>query len=419
MKILIKNAKIFDSTSSYYGQTLDLFINEGIITEIGEEILLDVDHAINGEAIGISQGWVDLKAHFCDPGEEHKETIESGLDAASFGGYNHVAILPSTTPVIDGKSQVEYILRRAQNHVTSIYPIGCISKGLKGEELAEMFDMSQCGVKLFSDDLHSLSSGLMQSALLYAKNFNGIIVAFSRDQSLSKNCLINEGISSVQTGLKGEPAIAEIIQIESNLRLTSYTGGRIHFTGISTAEGVRLIKKAKAEGLNVTADVNAMNLLFTEKELLNFDSNYKVMPVLRTDEDQKALWEGLNDGTIDSVVSDHRPADHEEKEIEFENASFGSIQIQTVVPALMANKYCDMNKLFNALSLNSRAILGIDQCSIEIGNRADISIFDFKKNWIFNDDANLSGSKNSPFYGKEFSFGVLGTINKGKLALTE
>jgi dihydroorotase len=419
MKILIKQAKIFDTSSKFYGQTLDLFINEGIITQIETEIKTVADHIIEGKSMGITQGWVDLKSHFCDPGEEHKETIETGLDAAAFGGFNHIAVLPSTNPVVDGKTQVEYLQSRAQHHISSIYPIGCISQGMKGEELAEMYDMSLSGVKLFSDDIIWLSADMMHRALLYAKNFSGTIVAFSRDHSLSKNCQINEGLASVQTGLKGEPAVSEIIQIERNLRLASYTNGRIHFTGISTLEGVHLIRKAKANGIVVTADVHAMNLLFTEENLLHFDPNYKVLPVLRTKEDQNALWDGLNDGTIDCVVSDHRPADHEEKEIEFEHAAFGSIQLQTMVSALIQHEKCNPTKLFDALSQNSRNVLEIASRSIEIGNWADLTVFDFEKSWVFDEKSNLSRSKNSPYFGKEFSFGILGTINKGKLALTE
>jgi len=417
MKVLIKSARIICPSSPYNGKTLDILIENGIISKIDKDINVKADKVIEADNLHVSQGWTDCFANFSDPGYEHKETLQTGANAAASGGFTSVAIIPNTNPVIDNKSQVEYITRNGKNLPVTIYPIGALTKKAEGKELSEMYDMNQSGAIAFSDGISPLqSSGIMLKALQYVKAFNGLIIQLPDDRSINPGGLINEGITSTRLGLPGKPAIAEELSIARDIELVKYTDSRIHFTGVSTNRSVELIAEAKKDGLNVTCSVTPYHLFFHDEDLTSYDTNLKVNPPLRTKEDMLALREGVKNGTIDFIASHHLPHEWDSKTCEFEYAKYGMIGLESMFGVVTA---CGINleHFIKMQTDNINTILNINNNGLAEGASTNFTLFDPTFEYAFTPENIHSKSKNSPFIGKSLKGKVIGVINSNQMFL--
>jgi dihydroorotase len=363
----------------------------------------------------ISPGWFDMRAALREPGYEFKEDLHSAAQAATAGGFTGIACLPDTLPAIQTKSDIEFIYRKAEELPVHIFPYGAITRNRSGEELNELFDMHQAGAIGFTDGNKSIAhAGVMLRALMYGKIFDGLICSHCEDADIAAGGRMHEGAMSTSLGLKGITPIAEELMIIRDLELAKYAGSPVHIAHISSKGSVDIIRKAKKQGVPVTCDVAVANLIFTDEELKDFDSNYKLTPPLRGKSDQKALWEGLMDGTIDCIVTDHHPEDPEHKEVEFEYAAPGMIQLQTAYALLnmKAPKTFTTDMLVQAISINPRHILGLDPLKIEKGARAELTVFDANHKWTYDVTTNRSRSKNSPVLHTELTGKAIAIVNK-------
>ncbi len=420
MKLLIKQATIADPTSTYNGLTQDILIISGIIVSIAPIIEVEADKIIEAKNLHISKGWVDIFCQFNDPGAEHKETLESGANAAAAGGFTDVFVVPNTSPCLHSKSQIEYVVQKSALLPTAIHPIGAITKNCEGKELAEMYDMKSSGAIAFTDGWHPLQSGqVMLKALQYVKAFGGVIVQIPDEVSLSKNGLINEGIISTQLGLPGKPAIAESLMIARDIELLRYTQSRLHITGITTAAGIELIRKAKAEGLQITCSVTPYHLSFTDEDLAGYDTNLKVNPALRTKVDVDALKAAVMDGTVDCISSHHNPQDYDGKICEFEYAKYGMEGLESSAGAVMqALPQLKAQQLAALYSGNASKIFGLKTSPIDASTEfASITLFAPGIENIFTKQQVQSLCKNNAFIGKTMGGKVIGTIRGKRLFL--
>ena len=414
--LLIQSAKILDHQSPFNGKIADVLIRDGKISEIGKNISVSDKSTIIISAKGqvLSPGFFDLNVNFGEPGLETKEDMGTGCMTAAAGGFTGLALMPNTQPPIHSKAEVSYLISKSKNNLVDIYPMGCISHNREGKELAEMYDMQQSGAVAFTDGNRPVSNaGLMSRALLYTKSFNGLILSYAEDQDIAGKAKMNEGLMSTYLGMKGNPSLAEELMISRDLYLAEYNDSRIHFSTISSAKSVDLIRKAKKAGIKVSCDVAVHHLIFTEDDLEGFDSNFKMKPPLRTKKDQKALIAGLKDGTIDAIVSQHCPHEIEFKNVEFEIASYGITGLQTAFPvALKAG--LSLETIIEKMAVAPRNILGISIPELKTGNSANFILINPEEEWELNEESNRSKSSNSPFFGQSLKGKVKLVYNNGQ-----
>lgn len=418
MNLLIKQATIVDSNSSHNGKVVDILIEKGVITQIKKSITPEKGiKIIGGDNLHVSAGWLDMQVNFCDPGNEHKETLEKGLKAAAKGGFTGVAVMSGTNPPLHNKAQIDYVVNKAKSNAVDVYPIGTLSFNQEGKDLSEMYDMQLSGAVAFSDYKKPIKdAGLILRALQYSNNINSFIITHCDDKTISHGGLMNEGVISTRLGLKGMPALAEEIMLQRNIQILEYIGGKMHIPTISTKGSVDLIKKAKAKKLNITCGVAAYNLLLDETEVEGFDTNFKVNPPLRTKEDVEALKKAVADGIIDVIVSDHNPQDIESKDLEFDLADNGMVGLEScfgVANAALSSKAA-LETLIDTLTKNPRTILGLKEISVKEGEEANLTIFNPGKKFVFEKSHIVSSNKNSGFIGKELKGEVIAVINKDK-----
>ena len=418
--VLLKNGRVIDPVNGRQAKA-DLLIEHGRIVALpkkGRSMPPNIQ-VIDCSGKLVVPGLVDMHVHLREPGEEYKETIQSGARAAAAGGFTAVACMPNTKPINDGGAVTKFILEKALDAAVRVYPVGAISKGSRGEHLAEFGEMQEAGVVAVSDDGRPVAnSQLMRRALEYAGNFNLPVISHAEDLHLAQNGAMNEGVFATKLGLKPIPGSAEEVMIYRDISLAELTGRPIHIAHVSTRESVSLIRRAKKRSIRVTAETAPHYFTLTEKAVAGYNTNAKMNPPLRSDADVAAIRAGLADGTIDAIATDHAPHSILEKELEFDLAANGIIGLETAVPltlALVRKGVIDLNRMVALLSVNPARILGKAGGSLANGAVADITVIDPDKVFVYSKKRVVSKSANSPFLNKRLQGKVVLTMVGGRI----
>ena len=413
MKILLKKATVLDQKSPFNTRTVDILIIDGKIKDISERINISSELVISEKNLHVSSGWFDSSVCFGEPGFEERETIKNGLKTASCSGFTDICLHPNTLPKIDNSSILNFLRLSDSEYPCKIHPIASFSINGDGKQMTEFFDLYNAGAVAFGDFLVPIKNpNLLKSALLYVQTFDGLIISTPRDPYLNIQGLVNEGVKSTKLGLSSIPFIAETIQIQIDISILEYTGGKLHIPFVSSSESIEIIRKAKKKGLNISASVPIANLVFNDEILDGFNTNYKLFPPIRGKEDQKKLKEGVLDGTIDVVASHHQPINSELKQVDFISAEYGTISLEIMFGLL--NKIFSIEKVIEILT-KGRKIFNLENPKIDIGSNACMTFFDPSKRDIFTADRIISTSKNCAFIDMDIVGMVYGCINENKI----
>ncbi|WP_010182920.1 dihydroorotase [Aquimarina agarilytica] len=418
MNILFKSAIIIDPKSVFHNKKMDILIKKGQIEAISNSLETPADtKEIQLENLCVSQGWFDSSVSFGEPGYEERETLNNGLLTAAKSGFTALALQPNTTPIADNSGAIAYVKNKSLGSATKIYPIGSLTQQGKGIDLAELYDMHTHQACSFGDYKKPIKNpNLLKLALQYTQGFGGLVQSYPQNNDIAGKGIVNENENSTKLGLKGIPNLAEELQITRDLFILEYTGGKLHIPTISTSKSVDLIKEAKAKGLDVTCSVAVHNLLFDDSALFDFNTNFKVLPPLRTKKDCHSLIKGITEGTIDMITSDHCPMDIENKQVEFDNAKYGTIGLESAFGALSVllpteviiekltaarNRFCDANS------------------PIKEGIQANLSLFTTEGSFLFEKKHIHTTSKNTAFTGQKLKGKVYGIYANNQLVLND
>lgn len=424
MNLLIKNARVIDPASGT-DERMDVLIEGGKISEIGRGIPESKaggipEGIIEAQGKVLAPGLIDMHCHLREPGHEYKETIETGSRAGAAGGYTSLVCMANTNPVNDNRSVTEYILRQAREKAgTHVFPIGAVTKELKGESLAEIGELKEAGVVALSDDGRPVvNAGLYRRAMEYARGFGLPVISHCEDPALVGKGVMNEGFMSTRLGLRGIPAAAEEVMVLRDIALAELTGAALHIAHVSTAGAVRAIREAKARGVKVTAETAPHYFTLTDEAVATYDTNTKMNPPLRTAKDVAAIIAGLRDGTIDAIGTDHAPQNVVEKEVEFDLASNGIIGLETALPLTLRLVQAGQLSLMQAIekfTLQPARILNLDKGTLRPGADGDLTLIDPEREMVFDVNQSRSKSRNSPFHGWKLRGMAIMTIVSGKV----